>query len=66
MIHFLSISFGQALTSTMASAATKKDPKIIELSRGLAHTPQCKEFERMISGMLSVLFEMHRFFRTSI
>lgn len=40
--------------SNMASAATKKDPEIIELSRGLAHIPQCEEFERMISGMLSV------------
>ena len=38
----------------MASAAKEKDPEIIQLARGLAHTPQTEEYDRMISGMLSV------------
>ena len=50
----------------MASAASEKDPKIIELSRGLAHIPQCEEFERMISGMLSVQHPNYCFDATSI
>lgn len=35
-------------------AATAKRPEIIELSRGLRGTPQCEDYERMISGMMYV------------
>jgi hypothetical protein len=35
-------------------AANAKRPEIIELSRDLRGIPQCEDYERMISGMMSV------------
>lgn len=33
-------------------AATEKNQELLELARGLNHTPWCEEYEEMISGML--------------
>lgn len=49
---------------TMANVpTTEKKLDIIDLARGLNHTPWCEDYERMISGMLwvapPVLFKLH-------
>jgi hypothetical protein len=40
-------------------AKQQLDPEIIELAKGLQGTPWCDEYEKMISGMLYVLFMVH-------
>lgn len=35
-------------------AATDKDPAAIELAKKLEHIPWCDDYEKMISGVLSV------------
>lgn len=37
-------------------AAQQKDNEMLELGRGLRGTPWCEEYEKMISGMLYVVF----------
>lgn len=40
-------------------AATDKDPAAIELAKKLEHIPWCDDYEKMISGVLSVRSRNH-------
>lgn len=41
-------------TQYASMAATELDPAAIAIAKGLEHTPWCDDYEKMISGVLSV------------